>query len=563
MKHVSSNSRPMKDGKTEKSKTNSKLTGAVGIVCGVLVFALAAFIAYVIYGSVRWEGILPNVYAYGVDLSGMSQSEAEAALANELESPGSGVSLVLPNGSVMELPRSDSIAGYDAGAAAARAWNYGRRNGKVSPFRYAFSLMGSVELYENALGRIDGGALRAAISEKAAAINYAHIEGAYSVSGSNLTIVKGTSGVLLDEDEVYRVARTALENGESTVSYTPPESTPKPLDLDGIYKAVCREARNAEFDSKFNVIKSINGLTFDLEQAKALYDEAEEGAVISITLSTVHPEISTEELSALLYRDRLASWTSTLTNNETRSKNIELAASAVNGLVLLPGEKFSFNETVGQRTTERGFGAAAAYSNGETVYEVGGGICQVSSSIYYCCLMADMDIVRRTCHLYTAPYVPLGMDATVSWGGPEFEFSNSSDYPIKIVTWRDGNELYCELYGTKTSDEYIKMSYEIVERYDYETIFQEDESIEPGRTKIAVSGITGYKVVTYRSRFSADGSIISRAEEDTSVYSKRDQVVLVAPGELHLYVHGANSPEPGSEPAAVEETMPTLETITR
>lgn len=549
MKFVSS-----KSSQKKTKKKQNKRNGAARTVGTVIAVVIVLIIALSVVGSLRCTTILPNVSVYGVEVGGMSIQEAQSAISSRLEASDSGVRLSFLGGAVMELTRADTISDYDAEAAAEAAWNHGRRNGKVIPLSFALRTVAGKELYPES-ETINGEALRRAISHKAEEVNSVLVEGAYSVNGSSLTIIKGATGVLMDEDEVYRIVRTAFERGETDVPYAPSENAPKPLTVEDIYSMVCRDAHDAEFDDDFNVIKSVEGLTFDIDRARALYDKAEDGAVITVTLTTIEPDVTTEELSALLYRDVLADWTSSLTNNEVRSTNVELAAEAVNGVILLPGEEFSFNDVVGERTAERGFGAAAAYSNGETVYEIGGGICQVSSSIYYCGLIADMDILARTCHLYTAAYVPLGMDSTVSWGGPEFKFANSSDYPVKIEARREGDSLYCALLGTRTTDEYIEMDYEIAEIYKYDTVYEEDESVAPGRTKVKTSGITGYKVISYKSRFTADGTRISREEESVSIYSKRDHVVLVAPGELHLYVPEETvPPTPDSDTDVIWET---------
>lgn len=551
MKSVSS-----KTSRRKSKKKQNKRNGAARTVGTVIAVVIVLILALSVVASLRCTTILPNVRVYGVEVGGMSIQEAQSAISSRLEASDSGVRLSFIGGAVMELTRSDTISDYDAEAAAEAAWNHGRRNGKVIPLRFALSVAVGKELYPES-ETVNGDALRRAISHKAEEVNSALVEGAYSVNGSSLTIIKGAIGVLLDEDEAYRIVRTAFERGETDVPYAPSENAPKPLTVEDIYSMVCREPHDAEFDDDFNVIKSVDGLTFDIDRARALYDKASDGSVITVTLTTIEPDITTEELSALLYRDVLADWASSLTNNEVRSTNVALAADAVNGVILLPGEEFSFNDVVGERTAERGFGAAAAYSNGETVYEIGGGICQVSSSIYYCSLIADMDILTRTCHLYPAAYVPLGMDSTVSWGGPEFKFANSSEYPVKIEARREGDSLYCALLGTRTTDEYIEMDYEIVETYKYDTVYEEDESVAPGRTKVKTSGITGYKVISYKSRFTADGTRISRAEEDVSIYSKRDHVVLVAPGELHLYVPEETvqpTPTPDSDTDVIWET---------
>ena len=123
-----------------------------------------------------------------------------------------------------------------------------------------------------------------------------------------------------------------------------------------------------------------------------------------------------------------------------------------NGVILLPGEVFDYNAVVGERTAEAGFQAATAYSNGESVLELGGGVCQTSSTLYCAALYANLEIVERTNHSYVSSYVPIGMDATVSWGGPEFKFKNNTDYRIKIVATYENNRQTFQILGTKVSD---------------------------------------------------------------------------------------------------------------
>jgi vancomycin resistance protein YoaR len=113
--------------------------------------------------------------------------------------------------------------------------------------------------------------------------------------------------------------------------------------------------------------------------------------------------------------------------------NIALAAKKIDGVILNPGEEFSYNGTVGQRTESAGFKKAGAYANGKVVQELGGGICQVSSTLYCAVLYANLEITDRTCHYFPVDYLPSGLDATVSWKSPDFKFKNNRDYPIKLV----------------------------------------------------------------------------------------------------------------------------------
>ena len=136
----------------------------------------------------------------------------------------------------------------------------------------------------------------------------------------------------------------------------------------------------------------------------------------------------------MLFRDELATVVTYLYGStQNRIDNVALAAQSINGIVLAPGQQFDYNEALGERTTERGYKAAGAYSGGQVVQEVGGGICQVSSMVYYAALLSNLQIDTRTCHYFPVSYVNPGMDATVSWGGPEFRFRNDTGYPLRLL----------------------------------------------------------------------------------------------------------------------------------
>ncbi len=145
----------------------------------------------------------------------------------------------------------------------------------------------------------------------------------------------------------------------------------------------------------------------------------------------------------------IGSYTTKTTSNSVRNKNIQLAAKALNGTVLKPGQEFSFNETVGQRTEAKGYGGAPAYNNGEVVQEVGGGVCQVSTTLYNAVFRAGLTTTYRRSHTFAPTYVTPGMDATVSWPGPDYQFVNNSDYPIGIRASYSDQSLTVSIYGVR------------------------------------------------------------------------------------------------------------------
>ena len=246
------------------------------------------------------------------------------------------------------------------------------------------------------------------------------------------------------------------------------------------------------------------------------------------------PTVSTEELQECMFRDVLGTFTTKCAGPWGRHQNIKLASAAINGKIYNPGEEFWYNSTVGQRTAARGYQEAGVYEAGRTTTGIGGGICQVSSTLYYAVLLSDLDIVLRYCHMFNPGYMPIGCDATVSWGGPDFAFRNSRDYPIKIVTSYndDTNELTCTILGTKVDDHYVVMTNAVLASYDYQTVYQESPDVAPGEEVIDQYGHTGYHVRTWRNIYDGDGNLLSSRVEADSHYDVGNKIILVAPGYL-------------------------------
>ena len=152
----------------------------------------------------------------------------------------------------------------------------------------------------------------------------------------------------------------------------------------------------------------------------------------------------------------IASVTTKTTSNELRNTNVKLAAAAVNGTVLQPGEEFSFNTVVGQRTAEKGYQPAAAYNQGEVVEEVGGGVCQISSTLYNAVFRAGLTTTYRRAHTFAPTYVTPGTDATVSWPGPDYKFVNNSKHAIGILSWYSNQTATVQIYGLPVLPDGVK-----------------------------------------------------------------------------------------------------------
>ena len=268
-----------------------------------------------------------------------------------------------------------------------------------------------------------------------------------------------------------------------------------------------------------------------MEKARELTANAKPGEVIRIPMEYVEPAITDKDV---LYHDVLGECQTKHTSNANRNTNLRLACEALNGLVLNPGETFSYNDALGQRTAAKGYKPAPAYVGQELVDDIGGGICQVSSTLYYAALVADMEIVSRTNHGFVSSYIPYGMDATVSWGGPDFKFRNSSNYPVKIEAYVADGYVHVAILGTDQRDYYVKLEYKITGTQEPDTKYIEMEADNPDGLQdgdVIDQGVTGYTVKTYKVKYSTvNNAVVSRDFITTSQYlTKPRQVVQIKP----------------------------------
>ncbi|HCO62318.1 MAG TPA: hypothetical protein DIT49_02510, partial [Clostridiales bacterium] len=282
-----------------------------------------------------------------------------------------------------------------------------------------------------------------------------------------------------------------------------------------------RERERLEQASAAEVRQLLSALT---AAAQELLDQTAPGESCKIPLIQTQPDFS--GVSGQLYQDLLSSVVTPLDGVATRGHNVALAASSCNGKVIMPGQVFSYLGAIGNPSVANGYQTSTGYANGETVDMVGGGICQVSSSIYYCTVYANLEIVYRANHAFVVGYVPNGLDATVYYPSLDYKFRNNTGFPIKIVSYVSGGRLTVQFYGTKTDGSYVKTERNTLDTVPWETVYQPDSSIPRGTTKVKTTPYTGYTVEVYRLVYNADGSLRSRTFENKSRYSKRDKVIL-------------------------------------
>lgn len=525
----------------EKSRSAGKTAGLViGIVLGVLVlgYGAACAAAQMVYG----HAALPNTTVLGLDVSGMSAQEAEqlwqekgaAALestAIDLTRDGQTVgSVTLAELGVTVKPLYISrAAGCDSAS-----------DHLLTVVESGWELLRSYLRPTDVTPQldVDGAKLTDTCETLADTLDCTLVDGSYRLeNGQGLYITKPRDGEKLDGGAL----RTLLEQRLAARDLSPAECVYRErqaaaLDVQALHdelegktvSAVCDKATGRPTQSHV-------GVTFDVAAVQSQLDAAAPGAEFLADAEVQFPAVTTEELETAMFRDVLGTSTTKCAGPWGRHQNIRLAAKAINGNIYNPGEEFWYNAAVGQRTEARGFQPAAAYSGGRTVTSIGGGICQVSSTLYYATLLSDLKIVLRYAHMFDPGYMPVtGCDATVSWGGPDFAFRNDTDYPIKIVTSYndDTNELTVTIMGTRVDDNYVVMTNQFLSYSEFKVVYKEDESVSPGDQVVDQYGHNGYEVRTYRNVYDGDGKLLRSTVEATSDYDRGDKIILVAPGEL-------------------------------
>ena len=254
------------------------------------------------------------------------------------------------------------------------------------------------------------------------------------------------------------------------------------------------------------------------------------GGQITMEVTALMPEVTLENVSSQ-YGMISSAVTNASSSSSNRLSNIALAISLINGTCLEPGETFSFNETVGQRTTARGFKTAPAYSSGEVTQEVGGGICQVSTTLFNAAVKANLTITERNAHSLTVSYVDVGKDAAVDWGNKDLKFTNTTGDKVYICCYlSDDKRVHFGIFGKLLPDGMtITLESQKTGDVDYETEYRVNFTMASGSTKVVQNGKKGTSAVTYKVYWDADGNELYREQLCKSNYRATKEIIEYGP----------------------------------
>ena len=545
---VNTMERPRSGGKTALKK-NYGIWTAVIVAAITLILLVGAVFIYCVHLVNSQSGIFSGVTIAGVDVGGLSRHDAVSRIESQMSTVIENLTFDVIAGDYSYTVEPGELGlSYDAGSAAAKAYNYGRSGGFFENVRAAYTAKtkGHDIPFDYTY---DMQKVEALASKIAREISAAPKETSYEIGEEAVVITLGSAGISVSATEVQVLLQQRLEGGSGDVVVGEAGDRLASVDLEKIKQEVDREAADAYVDETDPnnpvLVPSQNGRVFDIEKAKVILagdGNGDGGNIYTVEFEMVEPEIKTEDIEFYTYNDLISTATTYLNpGQKDRTSNVKLACEKISGTILKPGEEFSFNQVVGKRTYEAGFKDAAIYQSGEIVDGVGGGICQVSSTLYMGAVYADLEITSRRNHRYTVTYTKLGQDATVAYdSNVDFKFKNDRDTAIKIVIVQESDYVKCEIYGTYAEGEESKvttMESKTIATTGFSTGYVVDQSVPVNTQKLKNNGYTGYSVETYRV-VTIDGKEVSRTLENTSKYTTLNKTYLINPQNASTDANG-------------------------
>ena len=378
------------------------------------------------------------------------------------------------------------------------------------------------------------------------------IESSHAIEEDELIITKGKEGIIIDTEKLLEQLKQNLQNRESKEDYLAipvKQKEPEPIDIDKIHEEVYTEAKDAYYTKDpFTIYPEVEGIDFDVEAAKEQLKEEKEEYIIKLTITK--PKITIDKIGPEAFPDEVGTFTTRYDVTDVdRSANLVLACQKINGKVILAGETFSYNKALGPRTAAAGYRNGKIYSGGEVVDGIGGGICQISSTLYNTVLTANLEIVERRNHQFVTSYVPAGRDATVVYGMTDFKFKNTRKYPVRIVATAKNGIATVSMYGIKEENEYtFTFTTKNIASIPFATKYEEDPTLPAGTEKIKQKGANGLKTETYINKI-LNGKVISTTLLSKDTYDAMSRIII----------KGTNGELVTPEPPVTEETNTTPE----
>jgi len=454
------NSRTFKplDEQQYKSKTKSDVLTIFAILC--FIFALLSLIIFVTFSFINLTStkIAKGVYIKGIDVSGLTKEDATKKISSYVSSSIPEEIKLKHNDFETSLSTSQLSIYFNTEEAVNMAYNIGK-NGNI--FQKNTEILNTLFSKVNIDPgfSIDEEQLKKDLQDISSKLPDKVIESSCYIDDNRLIITKGQAGKSIKVEDSANYITKEINNlnvQNNPLELITEDAYPNQIDLNAVYNEVHKDPVNAYYSQNPYVVHpSENGMDFaiSLDDAKNLLQEEKDEYVIP--LKVLYPSVTTNMIGTEAFPDLLSEFsTKYAASNKNRTTNLILASKKINGTVLMPGETFSYNKVVGARTIAAGYKEAPIYVSGRVEDGIGGGICQITTTLYNAVLYANLDIVERSNHQFVPSYAGPSRDATVVYGAIDFKFKNNRDYPIKITCSVSGGIANFKIWGLKSDNDY-------------------------------------------------------------------------------------------------------------
>lgn len=505
--------------------SNKKDYKKILIIIAIILIVLLVLSTGFALVNANSENIMAGITIDGVNVQGLSKEEAKVLIMKKVDEQVNNEVKIYVDSEEQTILLSQIEIIYDVENAVNEAYKVGRRkNIFVNNFEILKSkIFGTdidlkIEYNEELLNNI--------VKDIKDKVPEPVTETTYCIEDEELIITRGEKGNTINEDELKNkiIQKTNLNCAED-IKIATYLAEPKDINIDQIYEEVHAEAQDAYYTTNpFKVYSEVTGIDFNLEEAKEILKEEKDEYVIPLIITK--PTKTTKDIGTEAFPDKLSTCATRYdATNLTRTTNLQVAVNKINGVVVMPGETFSYNKTLGKRTAKAGYKDAAGYAGGKVVQMIGGGICQISSTLYDAVVYANLEIVERHNHAFLTSYLGAGKDATVVYGNLDFRFKNTRNYPVKIESYMQSGIVTVNIYGIKEENEYeIEISTTILSYIPYEVIYENDSSLASGTEKVTQGGQKGCKSITYKI-LKQNGNEISRSVLSTDTYSAMNKYI--------------------------------------
>lgn len=505
------------------------------IVSILIIFIIATILFSTMFALVNMSNttILDGITVKGIQLKGLNKEQAIAKVTEQLTEELKE-NIVLNYQEYSTTTNGEQIkANYNIEQLVEQAYDIGRA-GSIFKNNYEIlqCLISGINIEPEMM--YDEDALKNVITDINTKIPGALKEYSYYIENGNLIITPGKQGLSTQEERLEKLIISAIQTTtqeDNEIQIPTQIVQPAEIDIEKIYEEIYTEPQDAYYTTEpFTIYPHVDGIDFgiSIEEAKTKLQTQTEEYVIPLKYTT--PAVTTNKIGTEAFPNLLSTFSTKYDiTNKNRSNNLELSAGKINGTILMPGEEFSYNKVVGERTIAAGYKEAKIYSAGKIIDGLGGGICQISSTLYNAALYANLEITSRRNHQFTTSYVGAGLDATVVYGSTDFKFKNNRKYPVKIVTQVKNGIAKIDIYGVKEEVEYeVKLEPVVLSYIPYKTQYVTDTSLAKGEQVIKQKGSNGCKTVTYKYLIK-NGNVISKTEISRDTYNAVPKIVNVSP----------------------------------